>query len=270
MTIDLIKLEKSKSIIKNDYNGYFIFLLSNARHSAFLQSTNRNKNNINLNQMTKRILIIHTDLMNIATIVHRVNYESYALNKNDVSYDLWRYYASLDIELLFRKYRSIFDNIGQMLKSFLGDKGLPNSFHDLYKNIDKYEEIPNELKDPIKESQWFGLIKEIRDKIDHDGAEINVKKNESNEVMFICSELGRSLTNLPERNILDKLDLETDEGFINFNDFVGIYVGYLIWLLEEISSIIYSKLQNSDLDKQSKLAHPGFYVIYDNIERILN
>ena len=90
--------------------------------APFLQSTNMKKADINYNQLTKRILIIHIDLMNIATIVYRINYDFIAMNKNDIPYNLWRYFASLDIESLIRKYRSVFDNIVQLLKSFLGEK----------------------------------------------------------------------------------------------------------------------------------------------------
>ena len=173
MSIDKKKLEISKSVLKAScYHGYFTFLISNARHQAFLQSTNREKEGINFNQLTKRVLIIQTDLMIIATIVHRINYELSATNKSDIQFDLWRYYSSLDIESLFRKFRSLFDNIVHLLKSFLGDSFLPDSFNVLYKNINKYDKIPTEFKDIIIQIDWFGIIKEIRDKIDHYAAEV--------------------------------------------------------------------------------------------------
>lgn len=44
------------------------------------------------------------------------------MNQKNIPFNLWRYYASLDIESLCRKYRSLFDNIAQMIKSYIGKK----------------------------------------------------------------------------------------------------------------------------------------------------
>ena len=272
MKTDKNKLQISKSVLKEScYTGYFTFLISNVRHSGFLQSVNIKRGEINFNQLTKRILIIHTNLMNIASLVYRINDEYASMNNNNIPYNLWRYYASLDIEALFRKYRSVFDNLAQLLKSYLEENSLPksNSFNDLYKKIERNNKISINFKELIKSIGWFEVIKEIRDKIEHHGAEINVNKNKNGELVFICSELGRSLTNLPEKNILDKLNLEMQDGFVNFNEFVGVYIGYLIWLLEEISNSICSKLSITELDEQCKLCNPGFSLIQINIENLM-
>ena len=173
-------------------------------------------------------------------------------------------------DLLFRKYRSLFDNIAQLIKTFIGSKSLPPSFHTLYVKIDKYTEVPWPFKEIIKNIDFFENIKEIRDKIDHYAAEVNVKKSKNNELMFICSELGTSLTNPPEKNLLYNLNLEVKEGFVNFTKFTGVYVGNLIWLLEEICKLIYNQLKTSEVDKQSKLCHPGFVIIQNNIKQVLD
>ena len=100
--IDLERLTKSISVIeKSYYHGYFIFLLAHARHYAFLTSISREQViNLNYNQLTKRLFIIHIDLMNIATIIQRIDNEFSLMNTQNISFDLWRYYASLDIESL--------------------------------------------------------------------------------------------------------------------------------------------------------------------------
>ena len=179
--IDLEKLEKSISVIEgSNYHGYFTFLLEYTRHQGFLQSTYKEYNNQNFNQLTKRLFVLHSDLMSIATIVYRIDYE-FTFNNKDISHDLWRYYSSLDIESLFRKYRTIFDNISQLIKSiFNGKNYLPNSFNDLYNKIDNYNTIPIAFKNIIKKLDWFFAIKTIRDDIEHYSAEINVKRNKNN------------------------------------------------------------------------------------------
>ena len=96
-----------------------------------------------------------------------------------------------------------------------------------------------------------------------------MNKNKNGELMFICSELGRSLTNLPEKNILDKLDLEMQDDYVNFDEFVGVYIGYLIWLLEEVCALICSKLSITESDKQCKLCNPGFSTMQINIENLM-
>ena len=54
------------------------------------------------------------------------------------------------------------------------------------------------------------------------------------ELLFTGVKFGTSLTNLPEKYILPPLNLEIEGGFINFYNFIGIYIGYLIWFIEKI------------------------------------
>lgn len=81
--------------------------------------------------------------------------------------------------------------------------------------------------------------------------------------------MGTSLTNLPEKYILPPLNLEMEGGFINFYNFIGIYIGYLIWFIEKICELIYTTFKDNDNYRQSRLAHPGFYLIRNFIEKIL-
>ena len=65
---------------------------------------------VNSKQLTKRLLIVNMDLLTIATVCDRLIRQQALRDENRLNNDLRRYYASVDIDLFFMEYRSIFDN----------------------------------------------------------------------------------------------------------------------------------------------------------------
>ena len=177
---------------------------------------------------------------------------------------MWRFYGSCDIDLFFGKYRLIFDSIAQIIKTIAKTlSALPESFNDLLTWIKKPSNkllLSDKHIRLIESCNWFNDIKNIRDSIEHDGAETVVDYNRDN-VLFKISTLGRSLTNLPEKSIMDIPEITLKNNFLNFELYAGIYTGYLIWFLEELATLIYQDFIPNELDKESKNYHPGFMII---------
>ncbi len=253
--------------IDSYYSGYFTFLLDNVRSTSFWEHTGASTT-INIGQLDKRLRIVHMDLLNLATVSIRLILQQ-SLRGDKCEYrigdELWRFFASADIDLFFSKYRSIFDNIAQVITTTIKKKcnDTPASFNDLLTWIDKPKNkgmIHNKFSHLMKLCDWFQYIKDIRDNIEHYGAE-TVVDYDSEKVLFKVSTLGTSLTHVPEKNLIDIPEISEKGGFSNFELFAGIYMGYLIWFLEELSKLIYQDFRPDEFDTQCKSYHPGFQII---------
>ena len=146
MDINKTRLTTALSTLKEDekgdyYFGQFTYLLANVRGAAFLRPIGLSTS-INMNQLVKRLLIVNTNLWNIATVCHRLIWQQIIRNENDnrLNDEMWRFYGSCDIDLFFGKYRLIFDSIAQIIKTIAKTpSALPESFNDLLTWIKKTE-----------------------------------------------------------------------------------------------------------------------------------
>jgi hypothetical protein len=272
MLIDKPRLDMALSVLYEDgtsnyYSGRFTCLLDNVRHGAFAQYSSPQSNGpmLNMNQLCKRVLLVHMDLLNIATVSVRLIWQQ-LLRSDKCEYklgdEMWRFFGSADIDLFFIKYRSIFDNIAQTVKAATKSSVMPDSFNELMSWAKKSEDKApiNEYTQLVRSCDWFHDAKDIRDSIEHHGAETAVNYNSDN-VLFKISTLGSGLTGLPEKRMIEIPEIMDEGGFLNFELFAGIYTGYLIWFLEEVSGLIYKTVTPNELDKQCRTSHPGFGTI---------
>jgi hypothetical protein len=139
LRIDKEKLEAALSTLYDEnsnsyFTGQFISLVQNSRSAAFWPTAAPSLT-YNPHQVAKRILLIYTDLQNIATVSIRLIMQQLWRgneSKPRIGDELWRYFASADIDLFFSKYRSVFDNISQLIKT-ISRGSLSSSFHELMK-----------------------------------------------------------------------------------------------------------------------------------------
>ena len=264
MQIDKAKLETALSALYEDpsayFSGQFISLLQNSRSIAF-QPPPSFPSTLNPHQVAKRLLLIHMDLLNIATVSIRLIMQQ-LLRGDKCEYriddELCRYFASADIDLFFIKYRSIFDNIAQLIKT-ISNASLPSSFSDLLKKVMSSSlSLDFKYVQLILKCDWFETIKMIRDSIEHQGAETNVDYHRD-RVLFIVSSSESSYTHVPGKNLINISEMRDDK-FSDFELFAGIYVGYLIWFLEKLSLIINEDLGLSQFS-DDRSYHPGFSTI---------
>jgi hypothetical protein len=161
----------------------------------------------------------------------------------------------------FSKYRSIFDNITQVIGTTTRTpRNIPSSFNDLKTWVEKPENRPvidEKYVKLVQSCDWFDHIRNVRDSIEHNAAETVVDYNK-HKILFNISTLGVSLTHLPETSIIIVPEITEDNGFLNFELYAGIYLGYLIWFLEELSGLIYQEFVPNKLDNQCRSYHPGF------------
>lgn len=276
MTITSERLDTALSVLYENadsyYSGYFTYLIERVRSAAFLQFAGY-KTSINVDQLDKRLRVIHMDSLNLATVSYRLILQQ-NLRSDKCEYrvttDLWRFFGSADIDLFFIKYRSIFDNIAQMITATLNQKPdhAPHSFNELLSWLDKTNNkglLDDKYVQLVKSCDWFQYVRSIRDNIEHYAAETVVSEN-TESILFKVSSLGISLTHLPEKDILRNPEITDRDGFTNFELFAGIHLGYLIWFLEKLSKLIYEEFEPNELDKQCKSFHPGFQIVRTWIE----
>jgi hypothetical protein len=199
--------------------------------------------------------------MNIATVsIRLIMQQSWRGDecKPRIGDELWRYFASADIDLFFSKYRSIFDNIAQLIKT-ISKGSVPSSFNELMKKA-KSGNLPLgvEYVQLISRCDWFETIKNLRDSIEHHGAETNVDYNRD-RVLFVVSSLDAGYTQFPGKDLIDISQIR-ENNFSNFELFAGIYVGYLIWFIEELSNLINKDL-GFTLSSTDRSLHPGYSTI---------
>lgn len=182
MNINKQRLNAALSVLYEEeidsfYSGYFTYLLDNVRSTAFLQSGGLSTT-MNVDQLDKRVRIVHMDLLSLATVSIRLILQQ-NLRGDKCEYrigdELWRFFGSADIDLFFSKYRSIFDNVAQVITTTITKKPrLPTSFNQLLTWVEKYENqrlIDSKYVKLVKSCDWFKYIKTIRDDIEHYGAD---------------------------------------------------------------------------------------------------
>ena len=122
------------------YSGYFVHLIQDVRSKAFWRHGGI-ITKINPDQLAKRLLLTHMDLLNLATVSLRLILQQ-NLCEDKCEYkigdDHWKFYGAADIDLFFIKYLSAFDNIAQVIKAISTRGGdMPNSFNDLLTRVKK-------------------------------------------------------------------------------------------------------------------------------------
>jgi hypothetical protein len=246
--------------IDSYYLGKFSHVLANINAAAFQYPAGLSTK-INIQQLKTRLFIINMDLLNIASISRRLVWQQVlrTAKQYNLGDSLWRFYASADIELFFIKYRSIFDNIAQVIKTTAKTpRSVPESFNDLKTWLAKSQnrsQIQEKFVKLVISCDWFNDIKNIRDSIEHHAAE-TVTGDDKERILF-------QVKTLDGEKKIDIHQLMADDYFLDFELYAGVYGGYLISYLEDLSGLIYKELIPDELDEQSKNYHPGFGTIRD-------
>lgn len=71
------------------YDGNFVCLLDELRHLSFIANSGGNTHtSIDVVQLNKRVLLVHSDLLSILTVCHRLNFERECYKQGIISGDL--------------------------------------------------------------------------------------------------------------------------------------------------------------------------------------
>lgn len=255
------KLNDSLEKIHVDKDGYFhsskfFDLESNIRINSRVNNMTIDKKYENLYH---HLLIIETNLSNIVTILHRLDWQRELRLRGDLSDALWMDFTQCDIDHFHVEYRSIFDCLAKAIVSILDNpNGVPkSSFSDLKKWVSSEKNVQRNIqilgKDFAKlvtSCNWFDEIKDIRD--------LRVHKRGSIIVYLPKDVIGFQIHE--GKNYKKKIairELMYNENVVNFELYAGLYMGYLISYLEQAAESIDKQITLTNYDGHVRSYHYG-------------
>lgn len=263
MVINKQQLDIALSTIHDDDRGFF-----SSGHFIDLEAdlhTNVN-NRRDLQALTKCASFIGYDLWGIETIALRLDWQKTLFSKHELDKELWMMFAACDVDLFHVTIRSIFDYVAKIAACLSAKQGqTPDSFEKLrnwlMKSDSNVQKIGEDLAVSIISCEWFSGLKEVRDSIIHRGGNTLVFPMKDQ----ICFQVHEGLT----RKILIPAVM-SNKNVVNFELYAGLLTAYLIAFLEEVSEIVYRRINLKKIGWDAKSYHSGLGIIRNWIERIVS
>ena len=262
------RLTVALSTIKKDEEwGYY-------NTSQFLNlhtKTNFSINKEALPKISAFMKYILNDLQIIETIINRMAWQNDLRNNDQLDEWKWMSFSECDINLFNIHIRSIFDYAAKIIqRSADNPKSCDmNSFEDvknwLLKNPENNSKIlGQELSKFVLSVDWFEGIRTLRDEVMHRGGKVIVMSDNNKLLFQVMKARYAYLILTPE--------LMFNENLAYFESYAGLYFGYLIAFLEELSIIIENRLPKGT--HSSGLGDPKRVfgekpIIYEWIENLL-
>jgi hypothetical protein len=259
MAIDKNKLRIALSQIHEDEMGLFLtnsFLDLGCQLPNIIEKTNKPL-------FFKNIQYLHDDIWNIESIFLKSSWMRNLWSQGQIEDMEWYFFATSDINYFHIEFRSIFDYLARVIgeTSNLPEK-VSRSFEILKNWILKSRniiKIDSNLRRIILSCEWFNDMREIRDSIVHKGAE-TMPFFTKYRITFQVHQGLKNKISIPE--------IMYNPNVVDFELYAGLYIGYLLSYLEEISELFYRLLDLEKTESKSKSYHPGLKTVRDWIERV--
>lgn len=233
------RLTVALSTIKKDEEGRYY------ENSQFLNLQSKISFSINkeaLPKISAFMQYILNDIQIIETIINRVAWQNDLRNSDQLDEWKWMSFSKCDINLFNINIRSIFDYAAKIIQ-ISADKPksckMKSSFKKLknwlIKNTDSNSKIlGQELSKLVLSVDWFEGIRTLRDEVMHMGGKVIVMSDNNKLLFQVIKPRYAYLISTPE--------LMFNENLAYFEYYAGLYFGYLIAFLEELSTIIENRL----------------------------
>jgi hypothetical protein len=216
-------------------------------------------------QYEDHLRLITYDLRDIERIAYKLDFFKYLWGSGGLTDGEWRMFAASDIDLFHFSIRSVFDSAARLIVEASGGPGqAPKTFTKLrnwlLNNPDRQTRFGEDLAEVIISCEWFEPLRDIRDDIVHESAEI-LTFQEPGKILFML---------LPPHNTHHFItEVMFNENVVDFELYAGLYFGYLIAFLEEISSIIMERLELEDEEVPTRILHSGLGILSDWMNRLI-
>lgn len=206
---------------------------------------------------------IHQDVWNLETIILRLDWQKGLIAKGELNDVVGSMFSACDIDLFHVQYRSLFNRIAKIIGLLSGrPETLPDSFRRLRNWVRRPENaarIDNDLADFVAACDWFFELMSVRDSIVH-GAGRTMVFPEENRILFQVHEDYRNRLHIPE--------IMFNEHIVDFELYAGMFVGYLLWYLEELSEVFERHVKIRKLGGNAQSFHAGLSMLRTWIERV--
>lgn len=271
-TININKLKCALSTIhkKNKeifQSGKFFELLGEVHGKAGTNHSLRKLLSM-LSSIWQYLFIIYDDILQLYQQKKLYNlYSLKILFQKRLDKESWMRFAAINIKHFYIDYRSLFDFLAEAI-GLVSDSPsqIPTSFNKLKKWTNKpnnVKRLGNDLADVVRSCEWFEDLKDVRDSIIHEG-----------DLILVFPTKGKILFQIHDKKNLKRKILEPEiimnnKNVADFELYAGLYLGYLIAYLEEVSEVIISRLNLSIKKLTSKSCHESLHIIYEWIEKVL-
>ena len=262
MTIHKDKLAVAISIINNDTFGtYMSGKFENLASDIFFE---KELGDISLKQILSYLNFIQQDLWNLQEICLRLDWQKQLFSKNELNIGWWMGFARLDIEHFHFEFRSIFDYIAKIFRqvSDIPGETKERSFEKLRNWVTKEKnakKIGGDIATSVLSVNWFDEVKALRELITHFGGEA-LTFPEKGRILFQVTRGWKDYVSIPE--------IMYNENVADFELYAGMYIGYLFAYLENISTLVRSRLNIIERNTDSRSYHPGLGVIKEWISKV--
>jgi hypothetical protein len=196
---------------------------------------------VNKNKLIFYYLNIRTDLINIITTVDRYMWMRLMKNESRLNESEFGKYIAMDTCTVHLEIRSIFDYIANIINLIEADGQLPSSFEKLYNDVtsesSKYSsKLGTDTVKLLVSCSWYKTIRMVRDSLIHYGDIISVWFQSSRVFIQPNALVMSEDTSIPECYFFT-------ETLIDFECYLGYYIGRLILVLDVLTEIIYDRLR---------------------------
>jgi hypothetical protein len=267
LTIDRERIRAALSIIQKYENQLCTSrAYNNFKSDVYRASLREGDSQYNkLNSLLSYLQLVNSDLWYLYTICHQLSWQLDLATGKKLDAGWYRNYAQVGIDAFHTKYRSIFDGIAHIAGLLAAHKGVPQSFSDLQKWVKKTDSAKilgnADLLNLVTSCNWYAEVKCVREQIIHYNAQTMVFFP-ATSILFQVHIGYKNEVNIPE--------VMFNEYLVDFELYAGIYLGYLLWYLEELARIARSILKLSNYNSQPKSIHPGIGLIKEWMERIMS
>lgn len=258
MSINKQRLDLALSTIQMDEIGFF----SSSKYVDLICDIHLNAIiNEKLNPLRPLFSFIDQDVRNLQNIILRLDWQKSLYVKKEIDETLWMNFSACDIDYFHVEFRSFFDYLAKAVR-LISDhpEQIPQkSFNRLKNWIEKNEsKIETDLADIILSCEWFNDLKEVRECLVHNGGFTLVFLT-PDRITFQVIKGWKNEVLIPE--------IMYNENVVDFELYAGLYFGYLIAYLEEVSEIFDKRLDLKKMGMDGKKYHPGLEVIQKWIEK---
>lgn len=262
VSIDSTRLSKAYSMINNDEMGYY---LSGSYVEFYLKLKTFQPKNDSYRHISENLSYIGQDLWNIETLFLKLDWLKDLWIKGEISDNTWMTFAQTDIQLFHIEMRSIFDYLARLIRWLPFNKiRSPLSFKDLKKWVNRPENLhgfDQEISEAIQSCDWFFELKNIREGMTHFG-EYSLIFPIKDRILFQVYDRSKKQIIVPE--------IMYNENVVDFELYGGLYFGYMLAFLDELSTLIDRKLRITPIGRDGRSVHSGLRVVKDWIEKIEN
>lgn len=217
-----------------------------------------------LEGLSSALSFITNDLSALLTILQRLAWYTDLRGSGQLAEEMMMRFAAADVDIFHVEYRSLFDHVANVLRQLSAAPGqTPSSFHkqmEWLKNPTNRSRFGETAAEFVKSCDWFMPMCNIRNTIIHRGGFT---------IVFPQQELSFQIYLEGQKRVLLE-GVMANENVVDFRQYAGVYVGYLLTYLAELGRLI---LCHHGLTKRpagsDKLYHPGLHVLRMWVKHVL-